>query len=209
MSTPPRAHPVNAFVCTSIRRLRQARGLAIERVAERSGIPPGSYSCLETGRYRLNLENLYRILAALDADIGDVWPQRPGDRKSSPEGPPQVEEAVRQAELRRPPRATLEDILKAVCRTCLVNRREMASRKRTARISRARAIASLLTWELGHLTLSALSRELRRDVSSLSHQLRRFRRQLKSDSESAAILRRARRQLEKDLRKRHIRRQLQ
>lgn len=207
MSTPPLAHPVNAFVCTSIRRLRQARGLAIERVAERSGIPAGSYSCLETGRYRLNLENLYRILAALDAEIGDVWPQPPRGQRSAHQ-PPRVEEAVREAELRRPPRATLEDILKAVCRTCLVNRREMASRKRGARISRARAVAALMTWELGHLTLSALSRELHRDVSSLSHQLRRFKRQLTSDHESAAILRRARRTLEKLLRQRHIRRQL-
>ncbi|HSR53352.1 MAG TPA: helix-turn-helix domain-containing protein [Acidobacteriota bacterium] len=205
MTTPPRLNPVNEFVCGSIRRLRQSRGLGIEEMARRAGIPPGSYSCLETGRYRLNLENLFRILAVLEVEIADVWPQPPEDVPSQLTRA-SVDEAVSQAERRRPPRARMEDLLTAVCRTCFVTRRELASRQRSARLSRARAIAAFLAWETGHLTLSGLSRRLRRDVSSISHQLRRFRNRLEKDSDSAVILRQTRRTLEELLRRRHLRR---
>ena len=40
----------------------------------KTGIPVSSYACMETGRYNISLDNLFRILGALDADISEVWP---------------------------------------------------------------------------------------------------------------------------------------
>ncbi|MEE8585498.1 MAG: helix-turn-helix transcriptional regulator [Acidobacteriota bacterium] len=67
---------ISAYVVQCIRRRRIEQGMRVQDMAKRTGIPLGSYSCLETGRYRMNLENLFRILAVLGADIADVWPGR-------------------------------------------------------------------------------------------------------------------------------------
>ncbi|MEE8585469.1 MAG: helix-turn-helix transcriptional regulator, partial [Acidobacteriota bacterium] len=68
-------HLVSDFVCGVICQIRLERGLKVQDMSRMAGIPLGSYSCLETGRYRLNLENLLRILEALKIDIAQVWPR--------------------------------------------------------------------------------------------------------------------------------------
>ncbi|HSR51409.1 MAG TPA: helix-turn-helix transcriptional regulator, partial [Acidobacteriota bacterium] len=66
--------PVSDFVASTIRRIRIEKGIRVADMAWRTGIPLGSYSCLETGRYRMSLENLFRILHILGTDINQVWP---------------------------------------------------------------------------------------------------------------------------------------
>ena len=75
---------VNAFVLACIRRRRIEQGLRVQDMARRTGIPLGSYSCPKTGRYRLSLESLFRILAVLGTDIA---PAAPGTARK-PRKPP-------------------------------------------------------------------------------------------------------------------------
>lgn len=185
---------VNQFVCSSIRRLRLERGLRIQEIAQRSGIPLGSYSCLETGRYRMSLENLFRILQVLGADVREVWPD------SSPETTQAVDEEfirgkIREAEARWPPRLTLDDVLAAACRACGVDIDAVASPSRRRNLAEARTLAALMTRDIGHLSLVALSRRLGRDVSSLSHCLRRYSERLESDPKARRMLALAERNL--------------
>lgn len=65
---------INEFVRRRLRRFRKARRLTMHQVAQVAQLPTSSYACLETGVYEFRLENLYKILAALDLDISDVWP---------------------------------------------------------------------------------------------------------------------------------------
>lgn len=68
---------VNDLVRERIRRLRTARGIGVTELAGRAGIPVSSYASLENGAYRITLDNLFRILGALDVGIEDVWPIEP------------------------------------------------------------------------------------------------------------------------------------
>jgi hypothetical protein len=45
-------------------------------VSSRAGMPVSSYACMEVGHYGISLENLSRILAALETDIEEVWPNK-------------------------------------------------------------------------------------------------------------------------------------
>jgi transcriptional regulator with XRE-family HTH domain len=65
---------INHLISRKIRRLRSDRGMKLRQVAARAGIPLSSYACLESGQYNINLDNLFRILGALEADIEEVWP---------------------------------------------------------------------------------------------------------------------------------------
>lgn len=65
---------INEFVRKRIRRLRTAKRIPIARFLDQAGIPGSSYSDMETGTYRISLDNLFRILGVLEADIDDVWP---------------------------------------------------------------------------------------------------------------------------------------
>jgi transcriptional regulator with XRE-family HTH domain len=65
---------VNEFVRSRLRRLRTEKGLKVTEIARRAGLPTSSYACLESGFYRITLDNLSRILRALEADITEVWP---------------------------------------------------------------------------------------------------------------------------------------
>lgn len=65
---------INDLVRERIRRLRNARGIGVTELASRAGIPVSSYASLESGAYRITLDNLFRILGALDVGIEDVWP---------------------------------------------------------------------------------------------------------------------------------------
>jgi transcriptional regulator with XRE-family HTH domain len=48
--------------------------MGLREMAERTGIPVSSYASMETGAYRIHLESLFRVLAALEIDITAVWP---------------------------------------------------------------------------------------------------------------------------------------
>lgn len=48
--------------------------MSMRQLAERSGIPMGSYACMENGFYNISLDNLFRILGVLELEISDVWP---------------------------------------------------------------------------------------------------------------------------------------
>ena len=65
---------INEFVRMRIRQLRKAKKLKIREMATRTTMPGSSYASLESGFYKINLDNLFRILGALDADIREVWP---------------------------------------------------------------------------------------------------------------------------------------
>lgn len=74
----------NTHARQQIRRLRLARGWTQRELALAAGISPSSLGCLETGFYRLNLDTLYRLVLALDADITEVWPS--AKQKNSADG---------------------------------------------------------------------------------------------------------------------------
>ncbi len=65
---------VNQFVAENLRTIRIAKGMKVQEVARRAGLAYSSYSCLEGGWYKINLDNLFRILLALDTDVSEVWP---------------------------------------------------------------------------------------------------------------------------------------
>ena len=189
------SNSINNFVCSKIRRMRIEKGLRIQDIALRAGIPLGSYSCLETGRYRMSLENLFRVLSVLGADIRKVWP---GTSSQGVElvDDEFVERAIRQAEAEQTPVLSLEDILDAVCETYGIQRYELQSPSRRRDLAEARTVAAKLTKETAHLSLVGLSRILDRNVSSLSHCLRRFGQRIPHDRRLAHRYRRAKHHLE-------------
>lgn len=63
---------VNRYVGHRIQKLRKQRRLSSQEVARRTGLAPGSYSCLENGWYRISLENLFRILQVLDVHVTEM-----------------------------------------------------------------------------------------------------------------------------------------
>lgn len=67
--------PVNDFVRKRIRMLRLNKNLTTGQLAALSGIPEGSYCCLESGHSRISIANLQRITKALETGIHEVWPQ--------------------------------------------------------------------------------------------------------------------------------------
>jgi transcriptional regulator with XRE-family HTH domain len=69
-----REKPVNESVRQKLRQLRLSKKLGIKQAAYVAGIPFSSYACMEAGHYKINLDDLSRILGALGADISEVWP---------------------------------------------------------------------------------------------------------------------------------------
>jgi len=65
---------VNDFIRQRLRRLRLSKNVGVREIAELAGMPTSSYASMEDGAYRLNLESLFRGLAALNVDITAVWP---------------------------------------------------------------------------------------------------------------------------------------
>ncbi len=65
---------VNDFARQRLRGFRLSKNVGVREMAERAGLPTSSYASMEAGAYRLNLEFLFRVLAALEADITAVWP---------------------------------------------------------------------------------------------------------------------------------------
>jgi len=65
---------VNEFVRQRLRELRNNKSIGIREITEGTGIPSSSYCCMEGGYYNISLDNLFRILGVLGADISEVWP---------------------------------------------------------------------------------------------------------------------------------------
>jgi len=65
---------INELVRLRIREIRKSRKVKIREIATQAGMPYSSYASMECGFYNINLDNLFRILGALDIDIREVWP---------------------------------------------------------------------------------------------------------------------------------------
>lgn len=68
-----RAKFINDFVRRRVRQFRVRQQLPQREVADRAQLPVSSYACMEAGFYEFRLDNLFRILAALEIDISEVW----------------------------------------------------------------------------------------------------------------------------------------
>jgi len=65
---------INEFVRLRIREIRKSRKVKVREIAAQAAMPYSSYASMECGFYNINLDNLFRILGALDIDIREVWP---------------------------------------------------------------------------------------------------------------------------------------
>lgn len=79
----------NTHVGKQIKKLRILKGWTQRELAHAAGISASSLGCLETGFYRLNLDMLQKIIAALGVTISDVWPSREGSSHLQASRPPQ------------------------------------------------------------------------------------------------------------------------
>lgn len=66
---------ISPLISKRLRQLRREKGLGVSEVARKAGIPVSSYGCIEGGFYAVTIDNLFRILGALEADITEVWPR--------------------------------------------------------------------------------------------------------------------------------------
>lgn len=66
--------PVCIYVAGRLREIRSTRGLSCASVAQRVGMTTTAYVKLESGRSRMNLDDLFSILAVLEAKPEDAWP---------------------------------------------------------------------------------------------------------------------------------------
>lgn len=174
--------PINNFVCKNIRRIRISKGIKVLDIAKKTGIPASSYSCLEWGRYKLNLDNLFRILHAIGADIVHVWPMadNQGGEKVTNE---QIERILEKSEELRPAEVSVDDYIGTVCRVTGVERMDRAVARNSKKIREAQVIAAIIIKEVPQITLTSLSHRLDVNISSLSHRTRRMLLQAKQDKD--------------------------
>lgn len=172
---------VNRYVGERLRRLRVARGIKVQEIARRAGLPPSSYSCLEGGWYNINLDNLFRILQVLEADVTAVWPGGnliPGGVVDDHA----VADLLEQARASQPYEMTVDDVLQAVAGIYDIDLDELASGSRKRILSEARTVAAVLVKEVPQLTLTELSQSLGVHISSLSHCTKRLQAKAEADS---------------------------
>jgi transcriptional regulator with XRE-family HTH domain len=168
-------NPVNDFVAHAIRQIRLERGLKAQDISRLAGIPQGSYSCLEQGRYRLNLDVLMRILEALQVDIGQVWPQaRPRTKRPEQVTRSWVRQLVRESARQRPQPISIDDVIEAVCQVAEVSEKDLAGPSRLRNLAQARTLAAFAVRDFRHLTMVDLGRRIRRDTSAMPHVLKRI-----------------------------------
>jgi len=65
---------INEYVRQRLRDLRTRKNIGIREISSGTGIPASSYCCMEGGYYNISLDNLFRILGVMGADIAEVWP---------------------------------------------------------------------------------------------------------------------------------------
>lgn len=183
--------PINNFVCKNLRRIRIGKGIKVLDVARKTGIPASSYSCLEWGRYKLNLDNLFRILHAIGADITDVWPMA---HRQSQEAVTKehIRKVLEASEDMRAPSISTDDFIEAVCKFCGVERIDREVARTSKGIREIQVLASIAVREVPQITLTSLSHRLDVNISSLSHRTRRMLKQAERDEEVAARIKRTR-----------------
>ncbi len=172
--------PINNFICKNIRQIRVGKGIKVLDIAKKTGIPASSYSCLEWGRYKLNLDNLFRILHAIGAEITDVWPMadnRSGERVTNE----QIERILRKSEELRPPEVSVDDYIGTVCRISGIERMDRAVARNSKQIREAQVMAAIIVKDIPQITLTSLSHRLDVNISSLSHRTRRMLLQARHD----------------------------
>lgn len=92
-------------------------------------------------------------------------------------------DAVLSKTSQRPRRkVSLKDILNAVCKYYDCESGDLSSKSRSRPIAEARAFAALLVRENEHHSLTELSREVHRDLSTLSQAARRLEKRMQKDS---------------------------
>ncbi len=163
---------INNYVGHRLREIRVTRKLTSQEVARQAGIAPGSYSCLENGWYKINLDNLFRILQVLKAEVTDVWP-RPQIEGGAAIDDDYLQRVVEEAISSRPREIDLDDVYEAVCRTFDIPKDQFQSQSRWSRLTEARGAAAILVKEIPHLSLTSLCRSLGCSISSMSHLTRR------------------------------------
>ncbi|HSR52823.1 MAG TPA: helix-turn-helix transcriptional regulator [Acidobacteriota bacterium] len=177
---------INDYVGHRLQQIRKSRQMTSAEVARKAGIAPGSYSCLENGWYRMNLDNLFRILQVLKVDITEVWPQV----ETAPEGVVDEDflvEATRQAMRRQQRDVSLDDIYEAVSEAFNMGKDKLFLQSRGwKRLIDARGACGLIVKQIPYLSLTILSRSLGCSMSSISEQTRNFDKEVKSNSDLAA-----------------------
>ncbi|HSR70223.1 MAG TPA: helix-turn-helix transcriptional regulator, partial [Acidobacteriota bacterium] len=158
--------PVNELITRFLRHERKKRRMRIVDVAEISGIPTSSYSCLERGRYRLTAESLLRIQIALGCSIEALWPF--GNWRVAKVTDEVVRLILEETEKKLPALATSFDITEAVYHVTGIDFDEMASRTIRRPVAEARAVAAYLARHTPEVLMNDLARDLDMDPSSLS-----------------------------------------
>ena len=177
--------PANNYVARKLRSIRMARGMTYQEAASRAGIPLSSYSCLERGWYKINVDQFYRMVRALGIGPEEVWPSGNGELARNGDGRQPLEQAVQQAG-RQPPAVRMEDVLLAVSKAFKVSLRKLLSGYRWSRLQEARGACGILVRETSGLRLRSLSKRLRMSESALGRLVRRHLKQAKEDSQLAA-----------------------
>jgi transcriptional regulator with XRE-family HTH domain len=70
-----RIHPRLALLGQRIRELRESRGVSQENFALEAGLARSYYGGIERGRRNVAALNLIRIAAALNCEVGDLFPK--------------------------------------------------------------------------------------------------------------------------------------
>ena len=193
----PRLKPtsvINNYVGDCIRQIRIAKEIKVQDIAKQAGIPASSYSCLEGGRYKINLDNLFRILQALNADITDVWPVGSigaSDVISSDE----MQRVIDFAMKAKPPVVSLDDVVEAVCKACGLKEIRRGPEIKAKQAFEAQAMTAVLVRDIPQLSLTSLSHKLGVHISSLSRRATRMEEMAQTDSDLAARIDRARSEL--------------
>lgn len=178
---------VSKYVADRIREIRQKQGLRVVDVSRLSGIPAGSYSCLETGRYKINLDNLLRVLLALGVGIGEVWPQVVLDSKGGLIDESYVEEAVRESRQRvAKPGIEIQDVVEAVAEAYGLQMEAMRGRG-SKKITPARVSAALLIRDLPNLRQCDLAHFLKCSEGGISHSIRRYSEKVVASQQMRAV----------------------
>ncbi len=186
---------INNYVGHRLREIRIAKKMTSQEVARRAGIAAGSYSCLENGWYKINLDNLFRILQVLKCDVTEVWP------RSDKEGAQSIsddylENVVQDAMNNQPREVSLDDVYESVCQAFDIPKDQFMSQSRWSRLTEARGAAAILVKSIPHLSLTALCRSLGSSISSMSHLTRRVEERAQEDEALAAKIDEARRILQ-------------
>ncbi|MEE8177673.1 MAG: helix-turn-helix domain-containing protein [Acidobacteriota bacterium] len=184
---------VSGYVMDRIRFFRLMQRRTLNEAARRSGIPLGSYSCLETKRYRLSLDNLLRLQLVLGVEIGDLWPKVTG--KCNLVTDEVLLTTLRAARGWLPKRITIIDVLLAIREVYGLDQADLVQPSRRRDLAEARAVAARLVQEQPGLAVSDLARLFGRDPSSLFHCLRRLPERLTYDKHLLERLGEARRLL--------------